>query len=83
MENQDKQQLINNIIWLKQVITSQFDSSKRQLNQIKKNTDHIRLEDYLDITKDKNLDNEFYSLFGYDDEDIFEIDYEFMINNIY
>lgn len=46
-------------------------------------SNHIRLEDYLDITKDKNLDYRYYSLFGYDDEEIFELDYEFMINNIY
>ena len=56
-----------------------------KFNKIEKNNDHIKLEDYLDITKDKNLDYKFYSLFGYDDDDeeIFELDYEFMINNIY
>ena len=45
--------------------------------------DFIKLETYLDITKDKDLDYKFSSLFGYDDEEIFELDYEFMINNIY
>jgi len=41
------------------------------------------LENYLDLTKDKNLDSSLYQLFGYDDEEIFEMDYEFLINNVY
>ena len=53
-----------------------------KINKINTN-DFIKLETYLDITKDKDLDYKFSSLFGYDDEEIFELDYEFMINNIY
>ena len=52
-----------------------------ELVSIKNNS--IKLEDYLDVYPDKNLDSSYYKLFGYDDEDIFEIDYQFMIENIY
>lgn len=52
-----------------------------ELVSIKNNS--IKLEDYLDAYPDKNLDSSLYKLFGYDDEDIFELDYKFMIENIY
>ena len=52
-----------------------------ELISIKNNS--IKLEDYLDAYPDKNLDSSYYKLFGYDDEDIFELDYQFMIDNIY
>ena len=52
-----------------------------ELVSIKNNS--IKLEDYLDVYPDKNLDSSYYKLFGYDDEDIFEIDYQFLIENIY
>jgi len=54
-----------------------------KFNKINIISETLSLEQYLDITKDKNLDYKFYKEFGYDDEEIFELDYEFMINNIY
>jgi hypothetical protein len=43
----------------------------------------MTLENYMDLTNDKNLDLSLYKLFGYDDDEIFEMDYKFMIDCIY
>jgi predicted restriction endonuclease len=45
-----------------------------------------KLEDYLDKINNKELDDYIfnrYNEFDYDDEDIFQIDLEFLLNNIY
>lgn len=39
----------------------------------------ISLEKYLDVFQDKNLDSSLYELFGYNDAEIFEMDYQFII----
>lgn len=65
------------VIEIKQLIQN-IESFK--INKIKS---FIKLEDYLDVYPDKKLDSSLYQLFGYDDEDIFILDYEFMIENIY
>jgi hypothetical protein len=43
----------------------------------------MSLEDYLTITYDRNLNSSLYELFNYDDEEIFYLDYDFMIENIF
>jgi len=53
------------------------------ITEVKKITNFITLEQYLDATKDKKLDSQLFEIFGYDDEDIFILDYNFLINNIY
>jgi len=53
------------------------------ITEVKKITNFITLEQYLDATKDKKLDSSLFEIFGYDDEDIFILDYNFLINNIY
>jgi len=54
-----------------------------KINKFNKIQSFIKLEDYLDVYPDKKLDSSLYKIFGYDDEDIFELDYQFMIENIY
>ena len=45
-----------------------------------------KLEDYLDKINNKEIDDSIfnkYKDFDYEDEDIFQIDLEFLLNNIY
>jgi hypothetical protein len=43
----------------------------------------MTLERYMDATRDKKLNTSLFEFFGYDDEEIFELDYNFLIKNIY